>query len=81
MPDITSEGLHHVGQSEQTHRDRKAKDHLARRRRDRHRPLPRSASWRLRLDRDGRAQDLGVYPIVTSQYSSTTLYQVFYRIQ
>jgi hypothetical protein len=30
---------------------------------------------------DFAAVDLGLYPIVTSQYSSTTLYQVSYHIQ
>jgi hypothetical protein len=29
----------------------------------------------------GRHPDLGLYPIVTFQYSSTTLYQVSYHIQ
>ena len=39
------------------------------------------------LEADGRAaagwghEDLGLYPIVTSQYSSPTLYQGFHHIQ
>ena len=32
-------------------------------------------------DARGGAHDLGLYPIVTSQYSSATLYQVPYHIQ
>jgi hypothetical protein len=32
-------------------------------------------------DADAMAVELGLYPIVTSQYSSTTLYQISYHIQ
>ena len=40
-------------------------------------PGAAGSSWQI----EPRASDLGLYPIFTSQYTSTTLYQVYYHIQ